>query len=71
MKEEYGFEKLVVFGDSVNDLSMFRIADEAYAVANAIAELKQAATAVIGSNEEDAVACFLQKACGLPIRDVE
>lgn len=71
MKEEYGFEKLVVFGDSVNDLSMFRIADEACAVANAIAELKQAATVVIGSNEEDAVACFLRKACGLPIRDVE
>ena len=62
MKEKYGFEKLVVFGDSVNDLSMFRIADEAYAVANAVDELKQAATAVIGSNEEDAVASFLERA---------
>ena len=60
MKETCGFEKLVVFGDSVNDLSMFRVADEAYAVANAIEELKQAATAVIGSNEEDAVARFLK-----------
>lgn len=64
MKEKYGFEKLVVFGDSVNDLSMFRIADEAYAVANAIGELKQAATAVIGSNEEDAVARFLAESTG-------
>ena len=62
MKETYGFEKLVVFGDSVNDLSMFRVADEAYAVSNAIEELKQAATAVIGSNEEDAVArWFIRK----------
>ena len=56
MKEQYGFRKLAVFGDSVNDLSMFRAADKAYAVANAIEELKAAATAVIGSNDEDAVA---------------
>lgn len=60
LKETFGFEKLVVFGDSVNDLSMFRSADESYAVANALEELKEAATAVIGSNEEDAVADFLK-----------
>ena len=60
MKEDYGFRKLAVFGDSVNDLSMFRAADEAYAVANALEELKAAATAVIGSNEEDAVAKLLK-----------
>ena len=59
LKEELGFGKLVVFGDSVNDLSMFRAADEAYAVANALEEVRNAATAVIGSNEEDAVAHFL------------
>ena len=38
---------------------MFQIADEAYAVSNAIDELKMTATAVIASNEEDAVAMFL------------
>ena len=59
LKEKYGFDKLVVFGDSVNDLPMFKIADESYAVANAIDELKAQATKVIGSNEEDAVARFL------------
>ena len=64
LKERLGFDKLVVFGDSVNDLSMFQIADEAYAVSNAIDELKMTATAVIGSNEEDAVAMFLSR-CGL------
>ena len=52
---------MVVFGDSVNDIPMFKAADEAYAVANAIDELKAAATAVIGSNEEDAVAAFLKE----------
>ncbi|MBO7632230.1 MAG: HAD-IIB family hydrolase [Lachnospiraceae bacterium] len=64
LKERYGFRKVVVFGDSVNDMPMFRIADEAYAVANAIPELKELATAVIGANEEDAVAEFLRKAYG-------
>ena len=60
LKENYGFDRLVVFGDSVNDLPMFRIADESYAVSNALEELKKAASAVIGSNEEDAVAVFLK-----------
>ena len=59
LKEEYGFDKLVVFGDSANDITMFRIADEAFAVSNAVDELKALATGIIGSNEEDAVAKFL------------
>lgn len=62
LKEEYGFDKLVVFGDSVNDIPMFKIADEAYAVSNAVDELKALATDIIGSNEEDAVAVYLSKA---------
>ncbi|MCR5529328.1 MAG: HAD family hydrolase [Saccharofermentans sp.] len=62
IKEEYGFDKLIVFGDSVNDKSMFEIADEAYAVSNAIDDLKAMATSVIGTNDEDAVARFLTKA---------
>ena len=62
LKEEYGFDKLVVFGDSVNDIPMFKIADEAYAVSNAVDELKALATGIIGSNEDDAVAVYLSKA---------
>ena len=54
-----GCDRLVVFGDSVNDLSGFRIADECYAVRNASDELKSAATAVLASNDEDAVARWL------------
>ena len=61
LKERYGFRRVVVFGDSVNDIPMFRIADEAYAVSNSIPELKELATAVIGTNEEDAVADCLWK----------
>ncbi|MBO4495598.1 MAG: HAD hydrolase family protein, partial [Clostridiales bacterium] len=59
LKKDYGFDRLVVFGDSLNDVSMFKIADEAYTVANARSELKALATDVIGYNEEDAVAHYL------------
>ena len=48
-----------MFGDALNDLPMFSIADEAYAVANALDVVKEAATKVIGSNDEDAVAEYL------------
>ena len=61
LKELLGCDRLVVFGDGVNDLDMFRVADEAYAVENAVPELKAAATAVIGSNDEDGVAKWLSR----------
>lgn len=51
--------RLVVFGDGMNDLDMFHIADEAYAVENAAPELKAAATGIIGSNDRDSVARWL------------
>ena len=63
LKELLGCDRLVVFGDGVNDLDMFRAADEAYAVENAVPELKAAATAVIGSNDEDGVAKWLSENC--------
>ena len=39
---------------------MFEIADERYAVGNAAPELKKLATGVIGCNDEDAVARWLE-----------
>ena len=59
LKERLGCERVVAFGDGLNDLDMFSIADESYAVANAEEKLKAAATGVIGSNEEDGVARWL------------
>ena len=52
--------RLVVFGDQVNDTGLFRVADEACAVAGAPPELARHATAVIGSNDDDAVARWLE-----------
>ena len=59
LKELLHCDRVVVFGDALNDLPMFEAADEAYAVANAAEELKQAATGIIGSNEQDGVANWL------------
>ena len=51
--------RLVVFGDQANDIGMFRMADEAYAVVGAAPELTEHATAIIGSNDDDAVTRWL------------
>ncbi|MCM1045041.1 MAG: HAD family hydrolase [Candidatus Gastranaerophilales bacterium] len=54
-------EKLVVFGDGKNDMDMFELADESYAVQNAHEDLKKIATSVIASNDEDGVARWLEE----------
>lgn len=59
LKELWHCERVVSFGDAVNDIPMFEISDECYAVANAVEELKAIATDVIGSNEENGVAAWL------------
>lgn len=59
LKNMLNCDKIVCFGDGKNDISMFKIADECYAVANAEDELKKIATAVIESNEDDGVAKWL------------
>jgi 5-amino-6-(5-phospho-D-ribitylamino)uracil phosphatase len=55
LRDALGADRLVCFGDNHNDLSLFAVADEAYAVANATAEVRAAATGVIGRNTESAV----------------
>lgn len=60
LKELWGCNKVIVFGDAINDIPMFEVSDECYAVANAVPELKKIATGVIGSNEEDAVSLWLK-----------
>ena len=59
LREEYGFDKVVSFGDNLNDLPMFLASDESYAVANAKPEVKEKATSVIPGNDEDGVVKWL------------
>lgn len=59
VKDILNADRIIAFGDNLNDLPMFEIADEAYAVKNAVTQLKEKATGVIDSNNEDAVARFI------------
>lgn len=61
LKEYLGCDRVVAFGDQNNDIDMFEVADEAYAVENAVEELKAVATGVIASNDDDGVAHFLRE----------
>ena len=61
LKNILGCEKLVCFGDAINDIPMFEIADECYAVENAAEELKRIATGVIPANTEDGVVKWLER----------
>ena len=59
LKEMLCCDYIVAFGDGINDIDMFKIADECYAVENAVDELKNIATKIIGSNIDNGVAKWL------------
>lgn len=52
-------DELVCFGDNFNDISMIKAADIGAAVENAADEVKRAADVIIGSNNDDGVARFI------------
>ena len=60
LREKYGFDRIVAFGDNLNDLPMFEQADIKVAVGNARDEVKAAADYVIGYNDRDGVAEWLK-----------
>lgn len=61
LKRLLGCDRIISFGDGTNDIPMFQISDECYAVANAVPELKELANAVIGDNESDGVVKWLEE----------
>jgi len=54
-------DKVICFGDNINDIPMFHMAEESYAVENAVKDLKDIATGVIGNNDEDGVVNFIKE----------
>lgn len=67
LREQLGASRVVCFGDSDNDLSMFERADESYAPDNAADHVKKAASEVIGRHDEDGIARFLRNRFGLEL----
>ncbi len=61
LKELWGCDRVISFGDAINDIPMFQISDECYAVENAVQKLKEIATGIIESNEKDGVAKWLNE----------
>lgn len=59
LQARLGAGRLVAFGDNLNDVPLLAEADAGYAVANAVPELREVATAVIGGNDDDGVAEWL------------
>jgi hypothetical protein len=65
LAKQLGADRVVAFGDNLNDIPMLKIADEAVAVENAFAEVKAIADITIGANNDDAVARFIAHDMGM------
>lgn len=52
-------DRIVAFGDNINDIPLFEIADEGIAVGNAVDELKAHASCVIDTNDCPSVAAHI------------
>ena len=61
LAEMIGAERIVAYGDNVNDIPILEIADDPVAVENAVEAARRAAERVIGPNSEDSVAKDIKK----------
>lgn len=59
LKDMLDCDNIVAFGDGINDIEMFKIADHCYAVKNAVDALKDVCTNEIDSNCSNGVARWL------------
>lgn len=54
---------VTAFGDDLPDIGMLKLCGKGIAMGNAVAEVKAAADVVIGTNDEDGIAEYLQESC--------
>lgn len=59
LANKIGAERIVVFGDNLNDIPMMKAADWSVAVGNAFEEVKSVASEVIGKNTDNSVADWI------------
>ena len=60
LRRRIGADRVVAFGDNLNDIPMLQAADVAVVVENALDEVKEIADVIIGPNTSDSVARFIQ-----------
>lgn len=60
LAKDINADRIIVFGDNLNDIPMMRIADVSVAVGNALDEVKKVADIIIDCNDCDAVAQYIQ-----------
>ena len=56
----FGAETIIAFGDDYADIGMLQLCGTGVAMGNAIDEVKDKADVVIGSNDEDGIAVFIE-----------
>ncbi len=61
LRDISGAGEVYAFGDNSNDIPMLMAADRSYAVENAVAEVRESCSAVIGRNDADSVAKEIEK----------
>jgi len=67
IQQQLGAKKMICFGDSDNDISMFELADECYAMGQGLDDLKAIATKTIGTNTDNGIAHFLAERYGFEL----
>ena len=64
LRGAYGYERIVGFGDNLNDLPMFEACDVSVAAENANPAVKAAADYICGANDADGVVKWLEENWG-------
>ena len=62
---EISIEDIVAFGDDLVDIGMLQLCGKGIAMGNALQEVKNIADIVIGTNDEDGIAQWLEENYGL------
>lgn len=65
----FDIDSIIAFGDDFADMGMLKLCGLGVAMGNAIEEVKNSADLVIGSNDEDGIAAYLE-ACLLRTEDI-
>lgn len=56
-----GLTEIIAFGDDYSDIGMLKLCGKGIAVGNGISEVKKTADSIIGSNDEDGIAKYIDQ----------